>query len=383
MSVPYATATPLRATGASSESPAWWRRIDSILVSTAIVLALIGLLMIYSATRTLNDDGDYTGMVLRQGMWLVAGLVAMTITAAIDYRKLTSAIVPIYCAAIVVLFLVLSPLGSSSKGAQAWFQVGGFQLQPSEFVKLVVITAMAAYCARHAANFHGRYVGVAVAIAAIPMALIMLQPDLGTVLVFSAIAFFLLLAAGASSKSLMLLVGAVVVCAVVVVQFGILKEYQLARLGAFLDPTSNTQQSAYNLNQSKIAIGSGELLGKGLFLGSQTNLRFVPEQHTDFIFTVVGEELGLAGSITLVGLLALLVSRVWKTARRANDAFGSFLCIGVLAMLTFQIFQNVGMATGIMPITGIPLPLVSYGGSSLLVSFVALGLVLSVHARSH
>ena len=148
------------------------------------------------------------------------------------------------------------------------------------------------------------------------------------------------------------------------------------------DSSSNTQKAAYNLNQSKIAIGSGSLMGKGLFLGSQTNLRFVPEQHTDFVFTVVGEELGLVGSATLLSLFGILMWRIWVTAKSAADQFGTFLCVGVMAMFTFQVFENVGMTMGIMPITGIPLPLVSYGGSGTLTYFLALGLVLNVRLRS-
>jgi len=308
--------------------------------------------------------------------------VLMTVVAAIDYRKLRTYTPWFYGVVTFILLFVLSPLGSASKGAQAWFQLGPFQLQPSEFSKIAVILALAAYCSRQRDELNGRLVGVVIGIAGIPMALIMLQPDLGTVLVFVAITFVLLVIAGAPGKSLLLLAVMAIIAAVVVIQLGILKQYQLDRLGAFLDPTSNTQQSAYNLNQSKIAIGSGGVFGKGLFLGSQTNLRFVPEQHTDFIFTVVGEELGLVGSGTLLALFAILLWRMWQSAKNAPDRFGTFICAGVLAMFVFQIFENIGMTMGIMPITGIPLPFVSYGGSSTLACFIGLGLVLSVRYRS-
>ena len=338
--------------------------------------------MIYSSTRNLGDGGNYTGIVLRQAAALVVAIVAMVAVSLFDYRKLQSLAPVLYLATVGVLFLVLTPLGSSRKGAQAWFGFGAFQLQPAELAKLSVIIAVSAYCARHSSRLTNKFVAVAVGLAGIPMGLILLQPDLGTMLVFCAIVFAILVAAGASGRSLAALVGIVVFAAIAVVQLGVLKQYQLDRLGAFLDPASNTQQAAYNLNQSKIAIGSGELLGRGLFLGSQTNLRFVPEQHTDFVFTVMGEELGLAGSLTLISLLGVVVWRIWKVARAANDSFGAFICIGVLAMLTFQIFENVGMTMGIMPITGIPLPFVSYGGSSLVATFVAIGIVQSVRLRT-
>jgi rod shape determining protein RodA len=184
--------------------------------------------------------------------------------------------------------------------------------------------------------------------------------------------------AGARPRQLAVLAALGIIGVVAVLQLGVLKHYQLDRLGAFLD---NTNRSAYNLNQSKIAIGSGGLFGKGIFKGSQTNLSYVPEQSTDFIFTVVGEELGLAGSALLLALFALIVWRTWRTASLAKDLSGTLICVGILSMFVFQIFENVGMTMGIMPITGIPLPFMSYGGSSTLVSFAAIGMVMNVHMR--
>lgn len=362
-----------------NDGPAWWRRVDTVLVGAALALALSGLLMVFSATR---PDHGVSGFAIRQAIWVVFGLTAMTITMAVDYRKLKSWSPWLYGALTVVLLLVVSPLGSRSKGAQAWFQLGPISVEPSEFSKLAIIVGLAAYAARQRSGLKLRHVMFMVAMVGLHMALIVLQPDLGSALVFIAIVGGVLVAAGAPAKSLLALVLMTVVAAVAVVQLGVLKQYQLDRLGSFIDPTSDTQQSAYNLNQSKIAIGSGGLTGKGLFLGTQTNLRYVPEQHTDFIFTVVGEELGLLGSATLLGLFALLLWRIWLTSKQAGDRFGSLLCVGVLSMLAFQIFENVGMTMGIMPITGIPLPLVSYGGSSALATFVAIGLVLNVRFRS-
>lgn len=377
----YGMARP-RALERVADAPSWTRRVDVVLLGSASAIALIGILMVFSSTRSGHGANGYTGYAIRQTVWVLLGIGLMAAVACFDYRRLRGVAGWLYGGSLLLLLAVLTPLGSSSKGSQAWFAFGGFQMQPAEYSKIVLIIALSTYAARQRRALDGRLVSVMVAIAAIPIGLILLQPDLGTSLVFGAIAFGLLAVAGVPVRSLLLLALLTVVAAVAVIQLGMLKQYQLDRLGAFLDPNSNTERAAYNLNQSKIAIGSGGLTGKGLFLGSQTNLRYVPEQHTDFIFTVVGEELGLLGSGTLLALFALMMWRIWQAARSALDPFGRYLCVGVLSMLTFQIFQNVGMTMGIMPITGLPLPLVSYGGSAMLASFIALGLVLNVRFRS-
>jgi rod shape determining protein RodA len=287
----------------------------------------------------------------------------------------------LYGGTVLVLLAVKSPLGSTSKGAQAWFDVGPFQLQPSEFAKLVLIVTIAAYVAAHRGELDLRRLGIALAIAALPMGLIYLQPDLGTALVFVAVLMGMLLVGGARPRHLVALTLVGVVAVVAVINLGVLKQYQLDRLGAFIKPDADTQRSAYNLNQSKIAIGSGGLAGKGLGKGPQTNLSYVPEQHTDFIFTVVGEELGFFGSSLLLVLFGIVVWRTWRAAALSKDLFGTLVCVGVLSMLVFQVFENAGMTMGIMPITGIPLPLFSYGGSSVIATFIGVGLVLNVHMR--
>jgi rod shape determining protein RodA len=215
----------------------------------------------------------------------------------------------------------------------------------------------------------------------LPVTLILVQPDLGTTLVFVAVAMGTLLVAGAKMRHIVVLtaVGAIVVMGVL--NSDLLEEYQRDRLTVFLDQDQGLREETYNLNQSKIAVGSGGTMGKGLFEGTQTRLGNVPEQHTDFIFTALGEELGFAGSATLLALFAIICLRVWRTAQIASDRLGTLICAGVLSMLVFQIFQNVGMTVGIMPITGIPLPLMSYGGSSVVASWLAIGLVLNVHMR--
>ena len=356
-----------------------WRHVDVTLLAGVAAIAALGVVMVYSASRNLGVDEAY--FLRRQAVYCLIGLGVMVAVATIDYRITRDFAPMIYGASVLGLILVLSPLGSNRRGAQAWFQIGGFQLQPSEPAKVALVVCIAAYAAHHRGDLDGRRMLGALGLAAVPMLLIELQPDLGTMLVFAAILLATLLVAGARPRHMALLGLAGVVAVVAVFQLGLLQDYQKDRLGAFLDPSDDTQQSAYNLNQSKIAIANGSLTGKGLFKGTQTKLSYLPEQHTDFIFTVVGEELGLAGSGLLLSLFALVVWRTWRAAALAKDLCGTVMCIGVLAILVFQIFENVGMTMGIMPITGIPLPFMSYGGSATIATFAALGLVLNVHIR--
>ena len=261
--------------------------MDLVLVGITFALSVAGLLMVYSATRATSGGAS---LAVRQCIWMGLGTVLMLAVAFVDYRRIRSLVPWMYGATLFVLLIVLSPLGSSSKGAQAWFDLGPLQFQPSEYAKLVVIVALAAYASRqlsvlHTAALDNRHAGVMVGIAAIPMALILLQNDLGTALVFAVVTFTLLVVAGAPGRAIGALVLSTVVLAIAVVQLGVLKQYQVDRLTSFVKPTANEQRATYNLHQSQIAIGSGAITGKGLFLGTQTNLRYVPEQHTDFIFT--------------------------------------------------------------------------------------------------
>jgi rod shape determining protein RodA len=378
--VAVATAST-RGAGASirRDPAAPWRHVDVVLVFTVLAIAAFGLLMIHSATKS-----DATGagtFVEKQTMFCMIGFVAMLVAAVVDYRRIRDFAPVLYGGTILVLLAVKSPLGSTSKGAQAWFDVGPFQLQPSEFAKLVLIVAVGAYVAAHRGELDLRRLAIALGIAALPMGLIYLQPDLGTALAFVAVVMGMLLVGGARPRHLVALTLVGVVAVVAVINLGVLKQYQLDRLGAFIKPDADTQRSAYNLNQSKIAIGSGGITGKGLGKGPQTNLSYVPEQHTDFIFTVVGEELGFFGSSLLLVLFGIVVWRTWRAAALSKDLFGTLVCVGVLSMLVFQVFENAGMTMGIMPITGIPLPLFSYGGSSVIATFIGVGLVLNVHMR--
>ena len=360
-----------------------WRHIDVALLFSSVAVAGMGVLMVFSATESkLRAQGFDPHMYLkRQSVWVLLGLVVMAAMVIIDYRVLRDIAPVIFAGAFLLLLLVLSPVGSTSRGAQAWFQFGSFQLEPSEWAKLALIVCAAAYCSTHRGDLDGRRLLIILAVAAVPMGLIYLQPDLGTALVFGAILISVLVVAGARPRHIAILCGAAIVGMLAVVQLGVLKQYQVDRLTAFANPTNDPQHTAYNLAQAKAAIGSGGLFGKGLFKGTQTNLSFVPEQQTDFIFTVVGEELGFAGAFTLLALFAIVVWRTWRTATLARDLFGTLLCVGVLAMFMFQIFENVGMTMGIMPIAGIPLPFMSYGGSSTVANFAAVGLVLNVHMR--
>ncbi len=361
-----------------------WHHVDMVLIACVVAVSALGLLMIFSSTRGPEQPFDYS-FLERQIAFVVLGLGAMAASALFDYRKVRDYALFLYGGAMFLLLAVLV-VGSRQRGTQGWFQLGPFQLQPSELAKLALIVAFAYLGAQFRHDVDLRRFGALVGLCLVPMALVMFQPDLGTTLVSAAVTVALLVVAGCRSRHLLALGVAGVVAIAVVLQSGALDQYQKDRLTTFVSQDSTVaagpaEASAYNLNQSKIAIGSGGLFGKGLFQGTQTRLGNVPEQHTDFIFTAVGEELGLLGAAGLLGLYSLIVWRVWRTAKLARDEFGSLLCAGVLAMFVFQIFENVGMTMGIMPITGIPLPFMSYGGSATITSFLAMGLVLNVHMR--
>ena len=377
-------------TNVNQDPGAAWRHVDWILVAAVSAIAGLGALMIFSATRgRLGADTIDPYFLERQGLYIVIGLGLMAFTAAVDYRRLRELAPLIYAITLFLLFAVLTPLGSNRRGAQAWFTLpSGFQLQPSEFAKLGVIIMLASYCGLASSSgdlleMGPQRLAKALGLAAVPLGLILLQPDLGTALVFGAVTVAVLSVSGTKGRYLLLLAVMVVGTSALVLQSGVLQQYQKDRLTTFLDPTKDTAKAGYNLAQAKTAIGSGGLVGKGIFEGTQTKLRYVPEQHTDFIFSVVGEETGLLGSALLLALFGIVMWRTWRAAVLANDGVGTLLCIGVLAMLCFQMFENVGMTMGIMPITGITLPFVSFGGSSTLACFAAVGLVLNVHMRRY
>jgi rod shape determining protein RodA len=363
-------------------APAAWKHVDLVLLVSAAAVSALGALMILSSTRGTDPDVYDLSYLRKQVLFLVMGVVGMVLVTLVDYRRLRDFAWLPYTVVMVLLALVVSPLGTEQRGTQAWFEIGAFQLQPSELAKVVVILAVAVLLASSDVPLLVRRLGLALLLFAAPTALIMLQPDLGTALVFVAIAMGMLLIGGARGRHIVVLTAVGVVAVVGVLNSDVLEDYQRERLSGFLDSDGqDVQGEAYNSDQSRAAVASGSVSGKGLFEGTQTRLGFVPEQHTDFIFTAVGEELGFVGAATVLGLLALMCVRIWRTAQIARDRFGTLICVGVLSMLMFQIFQNVGMTMGIMPITGITLPFMSYGGSSVIASWLALGLVLNVHMR--
>jgi rod shape determining protein RodA len=353
-------------------------RADPVLTSASLGLALLGALAVFAATRS---RGPATALLGRQLVWVAGGALVMAVVAGADLGALRRRAGSAYCALAAVLVAVLSPLGSSAHGSQAWFDLGPLRLQPSELAKPVLILALASFGARGGGRLDtGRMAG-ALLVAGLPVALVLLQPDLGTALVLLAVLGGVAFAAGASARHLAALALVGLVLGAGVLRSGALAPYQVDRLTAFLHPGEDPQGSAWNLAQAKIAIGSGGLAGAGLFQGGQTRGGYVPEAHTDFVFTVVGEELGFAGAASLLGLFALVVWRTWRAALLAPDLFGTLCCAGVLTMLMVQVFENAGMTMGLVPITGVPLPFVSYGGSSMMASFAGVGLVANVSRR--
>jgi rod shape determining protein RodA len=361
------------------------RRFDPILGAAAVALAGTGLAMIYSATNktltTLNEDPGF--YIKKQAIYLVVGVVAMAVAAIVDYRLAKLYAPFIYLSCVGLLLLVQTPLGRAAKGAQRAFQFAGFQLSPSLFTRLGLIVMVAAYLSEVKGELELNHVVRATAIAAVPMVLVFIQPDIGTTIILSAILVALLVASGAGAKYLAVLAVAGSLAIFGAFQLHIIKDYQVQRITSFLDPQSDVQRAGYNKQQAEIAIGSGALFGKGYLHGTQTNLDYVPEQHTDFIFTVVGEELGfLRGTIPVLLLFGILLWRAFRIALLSKDPFGTFVAAGVFAMIAIQVFVNVGMTIGIMPITGIPLPFISYGGSALIADFIGIGLLQGIYARS-
>ena len=361
-------------------------RIDPILLITTGILALTGIVMIYSATKgKLALAGlDPRYYLKRQVLFFVISGVVFVVMAVFDYRRWEQLATILYVAIVVALLAVLSPVGSSALGSQRWFAIPGspLQLQPSEFATLVLIIAIATYCARRPEGLDFRDLVRMVLMAALPIVLIIKQPDLGTAIVCSVILLVMLAVAGMPGRYLILLVVGAVVVVIAALELGLVKHYQIQRLTSFISPNSASQDVTYNVNEAKTAIAHGGIFGQGLFKGAQTNLAYVPEQQTDFIFSAVGEQLGFVGAGVLLALYGVLAWRILRTAQMAKDAFGRLLCSGIFALLMFSVFENVGMNMGIMPVAGIPLPFLSYGGSAMIGFMAAIGIVTSVHYRS-
>jgi rod shape determining protein RodA len=366
------------------------RRMDWLLVAATAALLALGSLLVWSATdgNEALTGGDGTAYLARHIVNVGIGVVLAWAVAATDYRWLRLWTPALYVGAITGLALVLSPLGAVINGSRSWILIGGTSVQPAEFAKLAVVAAMALLLAertearRESDGLRDADVVSALAVAAVPAALILAQPDLGTTLVLSVTVFGLVAVAGAPRRWLMGLALSAVGAAVAAVALGLLHGYQLDRFAAFLDPSHDPRGAGYNTVQARIAIGNGGLLGQGLFHGSQTQSGFVPEQHTDFIFTVAGEELGLVGAAALIACFLVLLWRALRIAARSDDMFGRLAGAGIACWFGFQAFQNIGMCLGIMPVTGVPLPLVSYGGTSMFASLMAVGLLVNIHLRT-
>jgi rod shape determining protein RodA len=361
---------------------------DYILVVATIMVSLVGVVMVYTATRgpLLAQGEDPHAYLKKQALYVVLGIIVMIGVALFDYRRLEPIAMVLYALTILAL-LGVYVVGSSAQGAARWFNVGPLQLQPSEFAVLAVILAIASYCdKRDEGGLAWRDVFRLLTLAAFPIALVMGQPDLGTAMIMLIVLLVLLAVAGLPIRILVFLLIGTVLVALFAVETGILHHYQIARLTTFLNPNNPSnnryvKSAVYNLQEAKNAIGSGGLLGSGIGHGAQTNLGYVPEQQTDFIFTAVGEQLGFFGAAGLLSLLGVIAWRILRAAGSSRDIFGRLVCTGLFAFLAFSVFQNAGMTMGIMPITGIPLPFVSYGGTAVICFFAAVGLALSVGAR--
>jgi rod shape determining protein RodA len=365
------------------------RRLDWVLMLAVLVLCALGAVLVWSATYS-NDrltGGDPTSFLKKHVINVVIGLVLAACAALFDYRMLRAYAPVIYIASVVGLVAVLSPLGTTINGSHSWIVLpAGFSIQPSEFAKVALVVGVAMLLSeKRDAEDNPRDVDVLLALlfAALPLGLIMLQPDLGTALVVCTLVVGMVAVSGAPARWVAgLLLGAVLV-GVVAVQSGAIKDYQLDRLVSFVDPSADPRGAAYNQRQAGIAIGSGGIEGQGLFKGAQTQGNFVPEQQTDFIYTVAGEELGFVGAGGLILVLGLVLWRTARIATQADDLFGRLVGTGVLCWFAFQAFENIGMTLGIMPVTGVPLPFVSYGGSSMFANMIAIGLLQNVHMKRY
>jgi rod shape determining protein RodA len=361
---------------------------DPVLTAVVGLLLVVGTLLVWAATRdwyTRNGlDGQY--YLKRHIINILIGLVLAYGVTVIDYRLLRAYTPFLWGAGVLGLVIVLIPgLGAEINGAKAWIALpGGFQIQPAELAKIAIIIGMSMILSERSHDSDGptsRDVLQALAVAAIPVALIIMQPDMGTVLIISAAVVTIVAVSGVPARWVTGLLLLAVLGGFVAVKAGVVSEYQVNRLQTFVDPNADTQGAGYQLRQARITVGSGGLVGTGLFNGPQTNGRFVPEQQTDFIFTVAGEELGFIGSGAILILYLILLMRGFSIARRTNDPFGRLVCTGVIAWFAFQIFENIGMTLGLMPMTGVPLPFISYGGSSMFATLIGIGLLQNVHAR--
>jgi rod shape determining protein RodA len=362
---------------------------DKWLTFATLALLTFGTVLVWAATKNwfASQHLDPQYYLKRQIINIVIGLVMAYGTTLIDYRLLRAYTPIVWALGVLGLMAVLTPhVGSTVNGAKAWIALpGGFQIQPAELAKISIILGISMILADKnelGADPSDRDVIRALAVAAVPILLIMLQPDLGTTLIISASIVIMIAVSGAPTRWVAGLILLAALGGFVAVKAGVVSEYQIKRLQSFVNPNADPQQSGYQLRQARITIGSGGILGRGLFHGPQTNGRFVPEQQTDFIFTVAGEETGFVGSGLILLLFGLFFWRAFLIAQRTEDLFGRLVCVGVIAWFALQTFENIGMSMGLMPMTGVPLPFISYGGSSMFATLTGFGLLQNVHLRS-
>ena len=350
--------------------------VDWVLLGAVVALVAIGLVAVFSATQV-DPDGAYLSL-LKQFGFFVIGMVLMAVVAFVDYRDLRNFLGLLFLVTVVVLVAVLTPLGTEIKGTQAWFVVGPVSVQPAEFAKLALVVTLAAIFTGRTGSIEPHRIAGALGILGVLSVLVLLEGETGSVFVYCAITLGIFHSAGVPGRVMFLLVVSGFAVVSVAYQSGVMPDYAKNRLTAFIDEEADPRGVGYQQRQSITTLGSGGLTGQGLLAGPQTQAGFLPEQETDFIFASWGEETGFLGTATVILLEGVVLWRILRNAQLARDGFGTLICAGVFVMLLFQVFQNAGMNLKLMPITGVPLPFVSYGGSSLLTSLLAIGLVQSV-----
>jgi rod shape determining protein RodA len=363
------------------------RQLDYVLLAATLGLSLLGTLLVWSATTPslIHAHADPRTYLYKQLLNIAIGLVFLAAVCLLDYRQLRLYAPILYVVCCLGLLVVLTPLGSTVNGAHSWISLAaGFQIEPSEFAKLAIILTTAIILGRLRQGDtrpRMRMVALAAAVAAFPIGLVVLEPDLGVTILMLALVIGLIALSGIRLWWLAGVLAAGAGAAAAALQLHLLKAYQLGRLTAFVHPSADPRGTGYSAAQAKITIGSGGMTGQGLFHGQLVAGNFVPEQHTDFIFAVAGEELGFAGTVLIIALLAVVLLRALRIAARADDQFGMLVAAGVAIWFALQSFINIGMTVGIMPVTGLPLPFVSYGGSAIFADMIAIGALQAVHRR--
>jgi rod shape determining protein RodA len=378
-----ATARPDTLTARALDRESFLRRLDWVLVGAVAVLCVLGCALVWAATKPQGLSSSYLKKDLLN---IILGLGLAVVAASVDYRTLRAYTPVLYVASVLGLLAVLSPLGQRINGAHSWISFGaGFELQPSEFAKVAVILGMAMLLSEKregSSEPSTQDILYSLGIAAVPVLLILAQPDVGSIMVFAFIIFGMLTLSGVSAKWVVGMLVFALLGALLIAHLQLLQKFQVARITAFLNPTEGAKTFGLNQQQARLAISHGGVWGQGLGHGTLTNGQFVPEQPTDFVFSVAGEELGLVGSGLIVLLSGVILWRALRIARLAQDRFGMLVAVGIVCWFGFQAFENIGMNLGIMPITGLPLTFVSYGGTSMFASMIAVGLLQNVHIRT-